>query len=345
MSIGIGILGCGMITQVRHAPEYARDPRATIVLVWDADPARAREAADRWGAQVAPTPEALWSSPLVHAVSVCSPNHLHASQSIAALQAGKAVLCEKPMASSLAEAQSMVDAARTSGQVLMVGHNQRFVPAHRLGRELIAQGALGRVLSFHSSLRHGGPEKWGVNKTANTWFFDKARAHYGVLGDLGTHKIDLVRFLTGQEVVAVHGWIGTVDKKKADGTPIDLEDEASVRLRLASGLVGTVDVSWCHYGSVNNETVVTGEKGVLTLRPEAGEVVLETSDGRTQRHSFGGNWVPGSQDSGVIDEFLSALTDHRAPLVTGEDGHRTLEVVEAALASAASGSWVEVSHG
>jgi predicted dehydrogenase len=96
---------------------------------------------------------------------------------------------------------------------------------------------------------------------------------------------------------------------------------------------------------VDNETVLTGEKGVLILRPETGEVVLETVDGRTQHHSFGGPWAPGPQDSGVIAEFLSALTDHRAPLVTGEDGRRALEVVEATLASAATGSWVEVNHG
>lgn len=273
MAIGIGILGCGMITQVRHAPEYARDPRAKITLVWDADPTRAREMADRYGAEVAATPEALWTSPLVDAVSVCTPNHLHGPQTVAALGAGKHVLCEKPMASSL----------------------------------------------------------------------DEARAHYGVLGDLGTHKIDLIRYLTGQDVASVQGWVGTVHKAKADDTPIDLEDEALVRMRMASGLVGTLDVSWCHYGSADNETVVNGEKGVLTLRPEgAGELILETSDGRTVRHSFGGGWGLPEPGSGVIRGFLDALETHRPPLVTGKDGWAALEVVEATLESSRSGGWKEV---
>jgi predicted dehydrogenase len=335
-----------MITQVRHAPEYARDPRAEIALVWDLDLARAKQLADKYGAAVADSPEALWGSSRVDAVSVCTPNHFHGPQTLAALAAGKHVLCEKPMASGLDEARSMVEAARKANRLLMLGHNQRFAPAHQAGRSLIAAGAIGRILSFRSHYRHGGPEKWGVNKTAATWFFDKTRTRYGVLGDLGTHKIDLVRFLTGQDVAAVQAWLGTVHKTKVDGTPIDLEDEATIRLRMASGLVGTVDVSWCHYGLQDNVTVVNGDKGVLTMNPEdPSSLVLETADGVLQRQTFGHPWGSAQDGSGVIREFLDALEAGRQPLVTGLDGLAAVEVIEASITSAASGTWQDVRHG
>src|SRR5699024_6641194 len=110
-----------------------------------------------------------------------------------ALDAGCHVLCEKPMATSSAEAQAMIDAAEKSGRKLMIGHNQRFVASHRKARALIAAGEIGRIYSFRTTFGHGGPEGWSADGK-NSWFFDKKRAFIGAMGDLGVHKADLVHY-------------------------------------------------------------------------------------------------------------------------------------------------------
>lgn len=99
-------------------------------------------------------------------MSVCTANATHAELTVRALEHGKQVLCEKPMATTSADAQRMVDAAALSGKVLMIGHNQRLAPAHRLAKEILETGHLGRVLSFQTAFSHGGPESWLNRKNA-----------------------------------------------------------------------------------------------------------------------------------------------------------------------------------
>ena len=135
--IRIGIIGCGKIAQVRHLPEYAANPNAEIMAYYDKNRARAEEMAAKYGGSVCDTYFDLLNRDDIDAVSVCVENRSHAEISTAALYAGKHVLCEKPMAVTLAECESMVAAAERNGKYLMIGHNMRFDPVHRRAKQLL----------------------------------------------------------------------------------------------------------------------------------------------------------------------------------------------------------------
>jgi predicted dehydrogenase len=142
-------------------------------------------------------------SPEVGLVDIATPNHVHAEQAIAALEAGKAVACEKPLAGTLADAQSMADAAAAAGGRSFVWFNYRRVPAVALAKRLVATGALGRI--YHA--RAAYLQSWGGPDTPLLWRFQGDVAGSGAHGDLNAHIIDMVRFVTGEEVVTVEGAI------------------------------------------------------------------------------------------------------------------------------------------
>ena len=213
----IGIIGCGKIAQVRHIPEYAAHPQARLAGYYDLNQERAQALAEQWGGQAYPTWEALLTDPAIDAVSICAANTAHAELTIAALRAGKHVLCEKPMATTLADCEAMAAAARESGRFLMIGQNQRLTKAHQKARQLVADGVLGDILTFRTTFGHGGPETWSVDPGKNTWFFDKSKAAMGAMADLGIHKTDLIQYLLGQTVVEATAKVTTLDKRGADG--------------------------------------------------------------------------------------------------------------------------------
>ena len=145
--IKVGLIGCGKIGQVRHLPEYAANPDCEIVALYDINLERAKALAQQYGAKAYDSVDALLASD-VDAVSVCSSNTSHAEIAMAALKAGKHVLCEKPMATTQQDCEAMVAAAKQTGKRLMIGQNQRLAGAHAKAKELIDAGAIGRVLTF-----------------------------------------------------------------------------------------------------------------------------------------------------------------------------------------------------
>ena len=231
----IGIIGCGKIAQVRHIPEYAAHPAARLAGYYDLNQERAQALAEQWGGQAYPTWEALLTDPAIDAVSICAANTAHAELTIAALRAGKHVLCEKPMATTLADCEAMAAAARESGRFLMIGQNQRLTKAHQKARQLVADGVLGDILTFRTTFGHGGPETWSVDPGKNTWFFDKSKAAMGAMADLGIHKTDLIQYLLGQTVVEATAKVTTLDKRGADGQLIGVDDNAICIYRMSGG--------------------------------------------------------------------------------------------------------------
>ena len=135
--IRIGIIGCGKIAQVRHLPEYAANPHVELAGYYDLNTQRAQEMAAQYGGKVYDSYFDLLNDPSIDAVSICVENRSHAEITTYALYAGKHVLCEKPMAVTLAECESMVAAAERNGKHLMIGHNMRFDPVHRKAKELL----------------------------------------------------------------------------------------------------------------------------------------------------------------------------------------------------------------
>ena len=344
--IRIGIIGGGAIAQRRHLPEYSQNKNAEIAGLYDAVASRAQELATLYGCKAYSSPEELIADPAIDAISVCSPNFTHADLTIRALKAGKHVLCEKPMALTLDETRAMLDAEKESGKILMLGHNQRMSAAHRKARELLRDNAIGKPLFFQSNFKHPGPEAWSIDNTANTWFFSKDKASFGVMGDLGAHKIDLIRYLTGAEITSVFGTMMTLDKRYEDGSLIDLEDNAVCQFRMDNGMPGIMHFSWTNYGQEDNSTIIYGDKGVMKIYGDyADDIVLEMRDGSIIKYMVGRMSTNTNQGkSGVIDEFIDSILNDRTPIVTGIDGHNTLAVITKALQSAEEGKWLDIEY-
>lgn len=182
----IAVIGCGSIAKNRHLIEYENNSKVEIVAVCDLVEERAQTVAEKYQAKAYTDYEELLVKEKVDAVSVCLPNYLHASVSIAALKAGCHVLCEKPMATSKQKAEDMIKAAKENNKKLMIAHNQRFVNSHQKARKLIASGQVGKIYSFRTTFGHGGPEGWSV-EGKDSWFFKKEQAFIGAMGDLGVH--------------------------------------------------------------------------------------------------------------------------------------------------------------
>jgi predicted dehydrogenase len=343
----IGIIGGGKIATLRHIPEYAENPQTTLTAFTDMVPERAREAAAPYHGKVYNTPEDLLADPDIDAVSICSANATHAPLTIAALEAGKHVLCEKPMATSLEDCEAMVRAAERAGRLLMLGHNQRYVESNRIARELVEKGEIGDILSFQSCFGHKGPEHWTGDK--NPWFFHKELAHFGAVADLGIHKVDLIHYLTGQHTQSVTAVVETLHKTFPDGSPITVDDNAMCMLRLSGGAVGTVRASWTIYGREDNATRLYGTDGVLRIDddPEYA-LVLEKKTGEVFRYALEGMATNAQQlagrrkGTGVIDAFVTAIGTGVPPLSDGRQAVLAMRAIFGAMKAAASGTWVQV---
>lgn len=344
----IGVIGCGTITKVRHAPEYAANSHVELAAWYNRTRSKAEALAGRYGGKVCDSVEELLAMD-IDAVSVCTSNNTHAQNSIQALRAGKHVLCEKPMDITLENCIAMTQEARKRGKLLMIAQNQRFSSAHVQARKLIAEGAIGRVLSFETKFGHSGPERW--TGTDKTWFFHKEAAGMGVLADLGIHKTDLAHYLIGEPITEVYGHTATLDKKYPDGTPIDVEDNAWCIYRMDSGITGTMHVSWTDYGTEYNSIVIHGTEGTIRCYDDREySLILEKPDGKQDFLSTEGMitnhdqtiGTGKTQNSGVIDEFVDCILTGKTCRSPAEESLKAMRVVFAALDSSETGRMIAV---
>ena len=327
----VGVIGCGSIAQHRHLPEYKSNKNVELIAVCDINEERVQAVAEKYGVEAYTSYEELVSSGSVDAVSVCTPNYLHAPISIAALKSGIHVLCEKPMATSKEEAEAMIAAAKESGKKLMIGHNQRFVPSHQRARKLIEGGEIGKIYSFRTAFGHGGPEGWSVEGKEG-WFFQKEKAFVGAMGDLGVHKTDLLRYVLGEEITEVGSFVETSAKDFAD-----VDDNAVCVLKTESGIIGTLAASWAYVSKEDNSTIIYGEKAILRLEDDpTNSLVVQYANGEVVNYQLGkiqSNDAGGQKTSHVIDRFVDSVVHDQEVPVTGEEGMKSLEVILAALES------------
>ncbi|MBT2285848.1 Gfo/Idh/MocA family oxidoreductase [Paenibacillus polymyxa] len=336
--IKVAVFGCGAIAERRHIPEYAANENVELVAFADPIVERAEKMAETYGGKAYSSYEELLANETVDAVSVCTPNYLHAPMAIAAANAGKHVLVEKPMAVSTEEGEQMIEAAKKNGVYLMVGHNQRLMPPHVKAKEILDSGKLGKVLNFRTSFGHPGPEGWSVDG-AESWFFRKEEAVMGAMGDLGVHKSDFIRYLLNDEVSEVAGFISTLHK---EGTKVD--DNATCLLRMKSGAIGTLVASWTQYRAGDNSTVLWCENGVMKIGTvEGDEVIVELTNGTVETYKVGAMATNEKQvPSGVIDAFVESIVTQTPPEISGEEGLRSLQVILAAFESEKTGQIVKL---
>ena len=344
MTIKVGIIGCGKIAQVRHIPEFAANPHTAPYGFFDLNQERAEALAKQYGGKAYATCEELLADPEIQAVSVCTANHAHAEATIAALKAGKHVLCEKPMAVTLEECEAMVAAARESGKFLMIGQNQRLARAHAKAKELIAQGAIGKVLTFRTIFGHGGPETWSIDPGSNVWFFDKSKAAMGAMADLGIHKTDMIQYVLGSKIVKTQAVLSTLDKRDATGNLIGVDDNAICIYTMEDGVIGTMTASWTYYAAEDNTTVIYGTKGELRLYDDPKYSVQQiNADGTRIDYQIDQIQTNDNQTaSGVIDLFVDCLVEKKEPEISGENVLHAMKAVFASIESSAKGCVVEV---
>ena len=333
IKINVGIIGCGSIARSRHASEYRANPHVADIVFYDRNRHRAEALAKSFDGRVANTVDTLLNDPSIDAISDCSSNESHHIHSTNALLSGKHVLCEKPIAISVAHAEKMLRAERQSGNKLMIAHNQRFTESHQKAKELIERKELGDVLTFKTTFGHQGPESWGTTKSNATWFFKEERSHLGVAGDLGIHKIDLIHYLLDDEIDEVLSFHGTLDKIDENGRPIEVSDNVVCALKTKKGHIGTASFSWTYYGAEDNSTILYCQKGIIKIyhQPQA-QLLVEMRNGGVVRYELDPIQTNDNQtNTGVIDAFIDSIIHDKEPLVTGIDALRSLKVIEKIL--------------
>jgi predicted dehydrogenase len=331
----VGIIGCGLIGTRRA--KVALDAGDEVVVVADI-------AADR-AAAVAEATHAAWTMSWSEAVSrndldvvvVSTSNDLLAAASIAALESGKHVLCEKPLGRNAAEAAAIVAAAEASGKLLKVGFNHRHHPGIAAAHALVDEQAIGGVFAIRALYGHGG--RAGYERE---WRADPARSGGGELLDQGVHIVDLARWFIG-EIAQVHGFIGTYH------WPIQpVEDNAFALLRSSDGGIVSFHTSWTQWKNTFRFEVL-GTDGYVRIDGLGGSYGTErltiakrnddSSPPVEQTTSFDGPDLSWHSEWG---EFSAAIAQNRQPLGNGTDGLAAARILDAIYASAASGTVVEV---
>jgi len=340
----VGIIGCGKIAQARHIPEYRANQHAELVGFYDLSNDRAKQVAYANNGLTYGTWQALLADQQIDAVSICTANASHTEIAVAALEAGKDVLLEKPMATTLDECQRIVDAARLTRRLLMIDHNQRFNQAHMLVRDLMLSGEIGELVSFRTTFGHAGPESWSADPGPGTWFFDPEKAALGAIGDLGVHKTDLLHFLTGERVVEVSAQLATLDKEDASGKPIRLDDNAIAIYKLSNGAIGTMAASWSFHGFEDNSTVLYGKCGIIEIYSDPEYQVIVTHPGaEPQKFAIESIQTNDNQTaSGVIDAFVEAIRSGTSSPIPGEEALAAMRAVFAARESSQTGRTVAI---
>ena len=295
----------------------------------------------------------------VDIVDICTPGFLHAEIAIAALEAGKHVLCEKPLANDPAEAERMVEAARAArerGQVAALGHTYRRVPALAHARDLVAAGRLGQIRQIRASYL----QDWLVDAEAGmTWRLRKETAGSGALGDIGSHAIDQIQYVTGQQVTAVRGRLATMvpERPGPDGPePVTVDDAAWATLELDGGAIASVEASRMATGAKNELALeVYGTRGALRFDLErldelwfldATAPVAEQGFARVlvtePEHPYLEGWWPQGHILGWENAFTNQARDlllavrSRDPAAFSpdfEDGLALQRILEAVIAS------------
>lgn len=339
--VRFGIIGAGVAGRY-HAQAIAQTPGARLVAVCAGRPERAATLAAASGAHVEPDADALLAREDIDAVCICTPSGQHAAQGIAAAQAGKHVLVEKPIAITLADADALIDACRAAGVHLGVALQRRTDPDFRAARDAIAEGAIGKpVLGVITIPYLRTQEYYDSADWRGAWALDGG----GALMNQGIHLLDLLLWLMGDEVTEVQAYTTTLVRA------IEVEDCVSAALRFASGALGAIAATTAVAPGFPHRVEVYGTNGGLQIEGEAivrWETTTEptasaphVADGGTGRQAAGAGAHPtGISAIGhtrIMHDFVAAIRARRAPLVTGEEARRALAVVLAVYESARSG--------
>jgi predicted dehydrogenase len=334
--LGIGVIGCGGIARHAHLPNIARNPRTKLVAVCDIDLDRAKAFASEFGDEKTAAYQDyqdLLANPDVDMVCVTTWAAAHAEPVIAAAKAGKHILCEKPIAISLADADAMVEAAKEAGVKFSMGYQPRFGTLWPRVKQIIDEGLLGEIMGF--TISSAAPSSHGV-----PWFLKKDLAGGGVLIDWGIYT-----------AYQINWWLGQVDRVYATSktfrkevqvrdeflTDVDVEDTVAAHLELANGAMGTWYSAWAVKAN-HGGTTIDGREGSLTIQGNT----IRLKSTRINDPDFISGWHEINAADPVlvemhyrkIEHIVDSILDDTPLLLTGEDGRDALELVLAVYKSA-----------
>lgn len=383
--LNVGLLGAGFMGKA-HSLAYAAMPMffwpapalPIRTVICDADGHLAAEGAIRFGFERSTTD---WRSvvvdPGVDIVDIATPNHLHAEIAIAAAEAGKHIICEKPLARSAQECWPMLEAVRSAGVVHMVAFNYRRTPAVALARSYIDEGAIGTVLNFRGTYL----QDWSADPDLpSSWRFQRNLAGSGALGDIGAHVVDLARYLIGEisEVSsALTTWIperpvasggpdrlGSAARGTGERRPVDVDDEVTSLLRFESGAVGSIEATRNAHGRNNFITFeIHGSDGSIAFNYERRDELqvcfaADPADRRGFRTIYTGPAHPNGEalwpipalgigygETKIIEchDLMAAVVGQAPVHPDFSDGYRVAAICDAMAESAATGRWVSTS--
>ncbi len=336
-TLGFGIVGAGMVARY-HAAGIARTPGARLVAVCREDAARAEEAAAQFGVPCETHLEALLTRPDVDAVCICTPSGQHAAQAIAAAQAAKHVLVEKPMALSLADADAMIAACRAAGVRLGVALQRRIDPIFLSVKGAIDAGGLGKLTLGAIAVPYLRPQSYYDSAAwRGTWALDGG----GALMNQGIHLLDLLVWYMG-DAATVQASAATL------AHAIEVEDCVAAALRFSSGALGSVTATTTATPGFPHRVEVYGDQGGVQIEGEqivrweiSGSEPPEAISSPGQASAGAGASPTGIGAVGhtrLLGNFVAALHAGRAPLVPGEEGRRSLALALAIYESARSGA-------
>ncbi|MCS7202489.1 MAG: Gfo/Idh/MocA family oxidoreductase [Dictyoglomus sp.] len=344
--IRVGIVGAGGIARHLHIPRYKKISDVEVVAIADSDKDRAEILAQEFNIpKIYCNYEEMFEKENLTAISVCTPNYLHAPVTISALNRGIHVLCEKPMATSVKEAEDMVEASKKSGKILMIGQTQRFRPFNSALKRIIEKGELGEIYYARGSLlrRKGIP---GIG----TWFTTKEMAGGGCLLDIGVHILDIVWWLMGMpkpkfilgntyanfgpKGLGEGGW-----NKGAKGKPIfDVEDFAVGFIKFENGATLTIETSWAsNIEKDEGNYLILGTLGGAQLNPPKIFKDLENMSSNIEIIEKSTEW-----GEGEIDHFVECVKENKEPIVTGEQGLTVMKMLMGIYESSEKGIPIEI---
>ena len=321
-----GFVGGGNVTESKASPDGAfTQDRSRVVAVARTDLVRSQAYARQYGiVRAHANIDELCADPDVDAVFVCTPHHLHTQHALAAIKAGKHVLCEKPLTITTADGLAVVEAAEQAGVTLGVAYYRRFYPVMEMLRAIVRSNRLGTITSAHMVCRSYSVPPRPAAGTAPAWRGVVAQAGGGALTDAGSHRVDLLFWLFG-DARSVAASVKHVE------TWTESEDQANVTIEFANGVIATLDQSGCShtpedsitlYGTEGTATVPNLEGTTLTLQLGSDVDTLEVSPRSPATHRP------------LVADFVRSVLDGGPVRVPGEDALRTTQLIELAYAAA-----------
>lgn len=341
--VGIGIIGCGGMAE-KHINYYRQVQGAEVRAICDISQERLNKVSGKFGIEDAYMDYMeLLARDDIHAVDICTPNFLHVEQAVNAAKAGKHVLCQKPIATTIEGANQIINAAKENGVKLCVIYVGRTSPQNNFALKLIQEGHLGKITFIRGRLSHAN----GLKITPDSWRYYKDKVGGGSFMQLGVHYADLFRFFNGGvKRVAAIGRTFTCD--------MEGDDTMGALLEFEQGAVGVLETGYSVRSPRRavNCLEIYGDKGTILMDMDCG-IRVYTVEGKYRAEVDGKKewYIPSEEEmlstvpfGNFVEHWVDCIVNDKEPMVTGEEGRASLEIITAAQQASDEERFVELKY-